>query len=103
VSKDITSISLTAGDWDVWGNVCVTTTTGAIQAIGWINTVSVTLPDASLQSQYFSGATIANWYSPVAEQRFSLAGTTTLYLSANVTLGGGTGTLCGAIYARRVR
>jgi hypothetical protein len=102
-NANITSVSLTAGDWDVWGNVAFVNATGLISyAEGWISSTSATGVDASLFVQDVAwGASSNNGFS-VPGRRFSLPGTTTVYLSTNC---GFTGNLsaCGGIYARRPR
>ena len=105
---DITSISLTAGDWDVDGNVVLNPGSGTvlIQVIGWISTTSATLP--TLPNQ---GAE-AIWAGSVTTQAIALSvgrihvglnSTTTVYLSImaswSTTQPGG----YGYIRARRVR
>lgn len=103
VAANITSISLTAGDWDVWG--LVHQTNGGLnitQAQGWVSSTSATAPDASIISQFnVSGA--SNWGSPVVQQIFKLASTTTIYLSTASVFPSGTTTAYGGLYARRVR
>lgn len=102
-NADITSLSLTAGDWDVWG--IVHQSNGSLNitsAQGWINSTSVTAPDSSLISQ-FNVAGASNWGCPIVSQRISLASTTSLFLSTFSAFGAGTTTAYGGIYARRVR
>ncbi len=107
---DITSISLTAGDWDVWGNIGFTggTTTTIAVLTGWISLTSATVPDASLYSSvYLAGAASVFLFTSPSFQvpafRFSLSGTTTIYLSSFANFGTSTCTSFGGIYARRVR
>lgn len=98
-TKDLTSISLTAGDWDVYGNILFAGT--LVQSYGvWISLTSATLPDLSLITFAGPGTTVGGINAPYF--RASLAMTTTVYLTGTVT---GTGTLTGqgGIYARRVR
>lgn len=96
--RDVTSISLTAGDWNVWGNTTFVTGGSVTNTSGWINTSSATQPDQSLIAQAFvSGA----WSVP--QQRISVNGTTTVYLSGQATFGAGGCSICGGIYARRIR
>ena len=100
-AKDLTYISLTAGDWDVWGNIQFSGTT-TTAAEGWLSTTSATVPDSSLFFN-FSGAVGATLIgAAVPSRRFNVTTTTTVYISGVVT---GTGSLtgCGGIYARRVR
>jgi hypothetical protein len=105
VAKDITSISLTAGDWDVWGNVVLTSNGTALQiAIGWISTTSATTPNASLYSGINNTSnTNAATYINCLQKPINVSSTTTVYLSGYATFASGTMTGCGNIYARRVR
>jgi hypothetical protein len=109
VPVDITSISLTAGDWDVWGSFwtapAVTTTTQGMAS--WISTVSATEPTppnegAFTQLSVSSIAGAANGF-PVGQKRISLSGTTTVYLSGVVTFAVSTMGGYGFIGARRIR
>jgi hypothetical protein len=108
-AADVTSISLTAGDWDVWGNVGFnpggTTTYTALD--GWINTVSATGPTQpgngaafGIQAPLTAGQ--AQLF-PVGMTRISIASTTTVYLGAFATFGTSTLSAFGFIGARRVR
>jgi len=106
---NVTSISLTAGDWDVWGTVgsvpnAATTTTNMFC---WISTTS-----ASFTGPPNSGG--ANtWQLPVAAGvglyltmphfRVPLGSTTTVYLSALITFAVNTNAGYGFIGARRRR
>lgn len=101
ISKDLTSISLTAGDWDVWGNVIITTGGALTTFQCWTSTTSATPPDTSLKVFTSAGAlTACGLSAPYA--RYNLSATTTIYISA---ASAGTGTLVGqgGIYARRAR
>lgn len=101
---NVTSITLTAGDWDVWGNISLQfTNNDGEYAFGAINTTSATLVDPSLMSGYQYGAiTTGYWRFTVPYKRISVSSNTTTYL---VVQAGGTGTVYagGAIYARRAR
>ncbi len=108
--KNITTISLTAGDWDVWGNVSFIpgATTNITALSGWISSTNASLPDGSLyvQHQYGSSGVVTNVNVTgfcVPQLRFSLSGTTTIYLSVSQNFTLSTLTGCGGIYARRVR
>lgn len=111
---NITSISLTAGDWDVWidgrfkGNVA--TVINFLQLS--ISIVSATLNTATGRNRifpYFTSTAFA--YSvtentvdvPLGPFRMSLAGTTTVYAVANASFGTNNCTVFGKIRARRVR
>ncbi len=98
---NVTSISLTAGDWNIWGNVTITAlSVGATSIFGWISTVSATVPDSSV---YSGGLQTINSDTGLTVPSYvlQLSGTTTVYLTM---LCGFTGTAkgCGRIYARRV-
>lgn len=103
------SISLTAGDWDVFGAVSFAggATTTLSWAAGGISTTNNTLPATIDQTiSVYSGGTpfSANSISsPVPTQRLSLAGTTTVYLVAEAVFGVSTCTATGKISARRRR
>ena len=120
VGKTITSISLTAGDWDVSGGVDLTTgaTTNWTQifaepsptdnsiAIGQaggsgIDPEAVVQLAAANSSGNVPGAITFNVPLPVA--RISLASTTTIFLVVQATFTISTMTAFGTIRARRVR
>ncbi len=102
---DITSISLTAGDWDVFGSISVAPSDVLTGVKGGINIVSETLPLAStgvlmeLTLSFVSGQPFT---ASVGSARFSVSSTTTVYLvmvAAFASTCDGTG----FIRARRVR
>lgn len=111
VAGNITSISLSAGDWDVWGDVHFTgnTITLVQDLLGWISTTSATLPQAVLYNIVIYGATgVAVFATGSAafntpQIRLSLATTTTVYLSAYADFTTSTCTAFGSICARRRR
>jgi len=104
---NLTSISLTAGDWDVWGSFGLTPSggTGITTYGACINTVSVTFPANSTQTMQ-GGWPINNWNAvfigalPVV--RLSLASTTTVYLPAYASFNG-TCVALAQLSARRAR
>ena len=103
-ATDLTSISLTAGDWDVWGNIGYIPAAGTTTTIaqGWLSSSSATIPDASLKN--FEAFNSAFGYGfTVPSQRFSLSGTTSIYITGDVTFAVSTMTFYGGIYARRRR
>ena len=108
VDIDLTSISLTAGDWDVWGNATFYTgggTTVVYEQV-WLSATSATGPNAALlTSWYFSaaGSAIGTNGGAAPSQRFSLSTTTTIYISMNASFAVGTLQAVGGIYARRRR
>lgn len=103
-SVDVTSISLTAGDWDVWGNVAFSlgggTTITAL--VGWINSASATIPTNPNGGAYAHFGGDARTF-PVGCRRISLASTTTIYLTVFAGFAVNTLSSFGYIGARRVR
>ncbi len=107
---DVTSISLTAGDWNVTGRVLfdnggtaieTTTRIGISTTTGNSNTGLVVgnnhMVDAS------GGGIDAITSNEISNYRFSIATSTTVYLKHNVTYTSTAGTSSGIISARRVR
>lgn len=104
--KDLTSISLTAGDWDVFGNINFQASGLFMYAANcWISLTSATIPDTSLYSGISTGGSVlASLISPCAPYvRVSISTTTTIYISGVILITAGTATMSGGIYARRVR
>lgn len=109
-SRSITSISLTAGDWDVYGNISLNggSTTILNYYSCWVN-ASGSTPDPSLwagQSYGASGLAVfaENQIGDTAPYvRISLASTTPIFLGIIAGFTTSTCTACGGIYARRVR
>lgn len=102
--KDVTSISLTAGDWDVEGNVSFNCSVGASALLTWISTTSATVPDTALYNSITDTSainTLTGINTPY--KRINVNTTTTVYLSCQATFASGTATACGGIFARRVR
>jgi hypothetical protein len=106
-AKNVTSISLTAGDWDVWGQI--TTKPSSTQTIVnfGISTTTNTLPTPSATTggltQMSASFTSAGAISlPIAQSQILLSATTTVYLVAQVTFSG-TNSAFGFIAARRRR
>lgn len=108
VVANITSVSLTAGDWDVCGVIGYTSTGGAAATSfsAGITTTSATLPAFStgglIETSAAFSANLGN-NLPFSPVRFSLAGTTTIYMVGAATFSGGTITGSGYLRARRVR
>lgn len=109
-AANITSISLTAGDWDVWANsvYLVTNTTTVSELLSSISTTSATangvVPNYAIFSAnnaVIAGGTLMSVNIPPI--RFALASTTTLYLVAFALFGASTCSSFGGIYARRCR
>jgi hypothetical protein len=109
--KNITAISLTAGDWDVWGNIVFrpASTTLVISLTAFISTASETYPGTANQGAVgrmaFPAAFVPNDDIALLAgmKRLSLATTTTVYLESVQYFSVSTMTGFGFIGARRVR
>ena len=104
----IASVTLTGGDWDVWGDVFfspagTTTITGVTAAT---STVNNTLPAAPAggygQTSPFFATGVAI-VIPVGVERYSVAGSTPIYLVAQSAFLASTMTATAKISARRAR
>lgn len=106
-AANVTSISLTAGDWDVWGNVSFLPNGSSVtgSCFGWTNTTSATAPDLSLYASINDAASTSITAFSVPQLRYNVSTTTTVYLSVlcGFTGVGAAVTACGGIYARRRR
>jgi hypothetical protein len=103
-SANCASVSLGAGDWDVWGSILFTPagTTTIAGLSGGTNTTSATLPGAPAYSLIAATLTTGqNQVINVPTWPRQLASTTTVYLVGNATFGTSTMTCSGEIWARR--
>src|SRR3990167_4145569 len=106
--KTLTSIDLTAGDWDVWGNVdyvpaASTIPTAFLTAIHPVTNSLPTRPNKGASTIF--NATFNTGVPqefPAGMRRYSLASTTTIYLIAYAEFTVSTMTMYGYIGARRV-
>lgn len=108
-TSNVTSISLTPGDWDVGGNVgfnAAGTTTITVES-GGISVTSGVLPTSPGGGAFFTLSlpftTGADSVFPVGVTRLSVATTTTVFLVANATFAASTLSAFGFIGARRRR
>ncbi len=105
-AMNVTSVVLTAGDWDVEGNVNLINTGSTVTATQCgLSSTSATLPtDGSEVSSGILGTTVSETDGvALPRKRFSLASQTTVYLVAKATFSIGTFGSYGGITARRVR
>ncbi len=105
-AANVTSISLTAGDWDVEGNVNFSETTSTVTArTSGISTTSATLPTNGSEAYCGVQSTVTSETNTITlpRKRISLASTTTVYLVGSATFSAGTCAGFGTITARRVR
>ena len=103
---NMTSVSLTAGDWDVYENLTYNISVGATIVGGGISTTSATLPDASVQSAYTNNAAATLGQGTgitLPMRRISIASTTTVYATAYAYFAAGTVSVYGKLSARRAR
>lgn len=106
VAANATSVSLTAGDWDVSCEVTYTAAGGAIPTglQQSISTTSATGGGSGRQTLWtLSFAANSTNVMPTPRVRLSLSGTTTTYCTASALFSSGTVTAAGFIRARRVR
>lgn len=103
---NVTSISLTAGDWDVAATAYFNGTGATVtEWLGGISTGSITVdaPPSYMQIP----TSVTGWTDQAAftvpTRRISIAATTTIYLVARAKFSAGTQNAFGGINARRVR
>lgn len=106
VTSNVTSISLTAGDWDVRGNLNFSETISTIaQRSGGVTVTSETIPTDGTEIEAGGntvGTTEKNSAS-IPSKRISINTTTTIYLVGKAVFSAGIVTMYGSISARRVR
>ena len=111
-AKNITSISLTAGDWDVsgWIGLDGAATTNITRIMGNANATTATIDNYIIGYNDISYTTAGSTLFsagigslPLPSKRFSLSATTTIYLVGKVTFTISTASGFGYITARRVR
>ena len=105
---DVTGVSLTAGDWDVWGSVAFVLGAGTTYTslAAWSSVTSATNPGAPNAGAFglWTGSGVSP--SPVVsagQQRISVATTTTVHLSVQAAFAVSTLGAYGFIGARRAR
>jgi hypothetical protein len=107
VAANITSISLTAGDWDVTGTIFVTGSPASFQTVtGSISTTSATNNTSADRYANFTFGAFTSLFAITLKPgtfRLSLSATTTVYLVTNCTFNVGAPAAYGAIVARRAR
>lgn len=113
-AANVVTLSLTAGDWNVWGELWIDNSTGGATLSGktnaWISTTSATAPttpaDATAKASYDSTALTSGTaviVLPVGPVRVSLGSTTNVFLGGLATVSAGTANGYGILKARRVR
>lgn len=106
VTANVTSISLTAGDWDVTGVIDIhpaaTTNINNVTIGSSATSATIGPQDSSVTDTYQVTSTVDLSHS-IPVQRYSLAAPTTVYLVINATFSVSTLSAYGTIKARRVR
>lgn len=107
-ATDITSITLTPGDWDVSALGALAGTLTGTESRIYINSASNTFPANTLWSDQTATSpavpsAVANIVLSIPAFRVSIAVTTTYYFGAYSTFTVGTATAYGRISARRMR
>jgi len=105
VTANVTSINLTAGDWDVVGWVATNTagTTTISQYNAGVSTTTADLGNFPSRLRGIATPAGTNVAMPVSTERFSLSGTTTVFLTINVAFATSTCGGFGYITGRRAR
>ena len=109
VVSNVTSISLTAGDWDVYGVVSFSAGAGTLATaiVAGISSTSATydaqVSEGAIQQLTLPFASSGNQLISAGRRRYSLSGTTTIYLLAVAAFSVSTYTAGGFIGARRMR
>lgn len=105
-ASNVTSISLTAGDWDVEGSVAYVSTLATVSGkVSGINTTSATVPNdgTEVPSGLITTLITGNDGTALPRKRINVTTTTTVYLVAQCTFTVGGVKSYGVINARRVR
>ena len=110
IASNITSISLTAGDWDVSGSIWIAAASGTTMSaiLGGISQTSGNVSGSVGEGQSSIELRLTFTVSttqilPVNSARILLSGTTTVYLVGLALFAVSTCTAYGSIYARRMR
>lgn len=111
-AANVTSVSLTAGDWMCAGNLAYNANgaTTVAAASGWVSTVSAAFPTVPNSGSYSTWAQATTVTVPngmpvlsLSPARFSLAGTTTVFLEGSSSFAANTMSIYGFIGCRRMR
>lgn len=104
-TTNVTSVSLTAGDWDVWGIVAFAAAAGTLPTTlgASVSSTSATFSGTYQQFQGIPWGSGCTNCIAAPTRRFSLASTTTVYLVGYAEFTVSTMATTATIYARRVR
>lgn len=100
VVTNITSLVLSAGDWNVYGNAAIGGSPTGITAF----TSCLNLTSANIGGTFFNlQATMQGASFAIPAQRQNVTSNTTIYLVGSMSYTGGSGNIVGIINARRMR
>ena len=102
-TRNLTSISLTAGEWLVFGTVQLYNSSGITGGFGAITTPSAGNPGFPYITRVNSISASAKIDMAITNQKISLTATTSIYVTAQATYSSGTATASGSITAIRIR
>jgi len=105
-AANVTSVSLTAGDWDCRGNVVYALSVSASNIQAWVSAASATQPtspNAGAYTVYVGGTYDTGSIVQSGTARESLATTTTVYLGGFAGFTSGTAGAYGFLGCRRMR
>jgi hypothetical protein len=101
---DVTTITLTAGDWDVSGTLAVTGSAVLFTGLNACANTTSGFPDPALFSTYSSTGGVALLGGPIPPLRVNVTSSTTVYLHGQASFSSGTSPKAmGYIMARRCR
>jgi hypothetical protein len=103
VTTNIVSVSLTAGDWDVSGNLYLSTSAGCSQFQVATNPTQGSSWSGFAEVAATGAAALAGGALATGTVRLSLTVTTTVWLTAQATFTSGTCNAQGTLNARRAR
>jgi hypothetical protein len=101
---NLTSLNLTAGDWDVYGNIYYAVSVTAVANMyAWCSLTSASMPDNSLVSVLYPASLENSGGLNAPFFRVNVSTTTTVYLSGYSVFSGSTVNASGTLTARRAR
>lgn len=102
-TTNMVALTLTPGDWDVYGSTNINTTAGASYMYCALTLTSATIDDVLYVNGGPMTLTTGNMRQPVGPRRVNVSANTTIYLVAGANFSSGTSTATGRIIARRRR
>ena len=100
---NVATLSLTAGDWDVSGNVAFATTGATTAVVAGVSTVSGAFGSVYTHNSGTLGTSVQHRLGTGGSVRVNVTAAATVYLVAAASFSGGGVTASGEVWARRVR